>query len=285
MTRRDFGWAGAGAALVIVGAVLAVGTLHFIGRLDRPDPAATAPAAPDQTLVLHAANDPEGFITKNLVFVADGPLARGGPVWVDDKGRTQVWAGWHDKLPNGTSHHGFEVKTSTDPNGATPDVLATRFRLKSDEDQTKASFFSTSMVSIENGAATGEPFGIEFQTPSTGSVLDGTARDSRKVGQLVVSSTSDGLATMDISPGVENTSGSVVRFFHDSLDQGPRQLSILKSDGTDAWTFDAKSGATYFSNAAAIPDVNPSNGGYLFVQDGALMWRGSSGTVTRVAAS
>lgn len=43
------------------------------------------------------------------------------------------------------------------------------------------------------------------------------------------------------------------------------------------------SGVIAIANATTVPSANPTGGGVLFVQNGALMYRGSSGTVTKIA--
>jgi hypothetical protein len=42
---------------------------------------------------------------------------------------------------------------------------------------------------------------------------------------------------------------------------------------------------TFFGNALTAPTGNPTGGGFLFAEGGALKWRGSSGTVTTIAAA
>lgn len=42
-------------------------------------------------------------------------------------------------------------------------------------------------------------------------------------------------------------------------------------------------GVVYVANASTVPTTNPSGGGVLFAEGGALKWRGSSGTVTTIA--
>lgn len=42
-------------------------------------------------------------------------------------------------------------------------------------------------------------------------------------------------------------------------------------------------GFVFVKNATTVPSANPSGGGYFYVQSGALMYRGSAGTVTTVA--
>lgn len=39
----------------------------------------------------------------------------------------------------------------------------------------------------------------------------------------------------------------------------------------------------FFRNRAAAPTGNPVNGGFLYASSGALVWRGSSGTITTIA--
>jgi hypothetical protein len=47
--------------------------------------------------------------------------------------------------------------------------------------------------------------------------------------------------------------------------------------------FGAGRGVVAIANSAVAPSVNPSNGGILYVENGALKYRGSSGTVTVIA--
>jgi len=44
-------------------------------------------------------------------------------------------------------------------------------------------------------------------------------------------------------------------------------------------------GVVYIANATTVPTTNPSGGGVLYVQGGALKYRGSSGTITTIAAA
>lgn len=41
----------------------------------------------------------------------------------------------------------------------------------------------------------------------------------------------------------------------------------------------------FIPNASALPSTNPAGGGILYVDSGALKWRGSSGTVTTLGAA
>lgn len=201
-------------------------------------------AARTGQLVLYSVNDPGGFVQKNIVFRDQGVLSRGGPVWVDSAGRVQAWLGWHDQIPGGSAHHGVEVKTASDPNGVNPSNLVTRFRLKSDADQTQAAFYSCEMVYIENGIYSPDTqFGITFNTPQSGSVAAGTSSGIYELGKLTFNVDSSGVATMDLGVGLDNTTGAKIRMFRDS-NVSTANLAIYAADGTATQTLfiDAKTG-------------------------------------------
>jgi hypothetical protein len=44
-------------------------------------------------------------------------------------------------------------------------------------------------------------------------------------------------------------------------------------------------GTICLQNTGSVPGSNPASGGYLYAEGGALKWRGSSGTVTTIAAA
>ena len=54
------------------------------------------------------------------------------------------------------------------------------------------------------------------------------------------------------------------------------------SGSTPAWSFDTGTQVIFMANSVT-PVSNPTRGGYLYVDNGALYWRGSSGTVTKIA--
>jgi len=55
--------------------------------------------------------------------------------------------------------------------------------------------------------------------------------------------------------------------------------------GLNGSSFGAGVGVIFLANAGTVPTTNPSLGGLLYVQAGALKYRGSSGTVTTIAAA
>lgn len=202
-------------------------------------------AARTGQVIMHAVNDPGGFVQKNIVFQDEGVLSRGGPVWVDAAGRVQAWLGWHDQIPSGSSHHGVEIKTAADPSGPNSAVLVTRFRIKSDADQTQAAFYSCDMLYIENGInSPGNQFGITFNTPVSGSVAAGTSSGGNyTLGKLTYSVDGSGSATMDIGVGLTNTTGAMVRVFRDT-NASSATWAFYAADGSSTQTLfiDAKTG-------------------------------------------
>ena len=57
----------------------------------------------------------------------------------------------------------------------------------------------------------------------------------------------------------------------------------LLASGAPNWQ--SMDGGIFIGNASAVPSGNPSSGGFLYVESGALKFRGSSGTVTTIAAA
>ena len=55
--------------------------------------------------------------------------------------------------------------------------------------------------------------------------------------------------------------------------------------GTDNTSWDAMEGGLFIGDVVTSPTGDPASGGYLYVESGALMWRGSSGTITPIAAA
>jgi hypothetical protein len=200
-------------------------------------------------ILLRAVNHPNGYVAKNIIFADEGTLSRGGPVWVDVHGRVQTWIGWHDELPSGSAHHGFEVKTASDPAGPAPDVLATRFRLKSDSDRTQAAFYSLENLYLDHGAY--EPdvkFGIVFDEPQAGDVVSGNAVGRYRVGKIMASVDAAGAATMDITPGLDNATAAKLHIFRDS-DVPEAHFAIYAADNTTTQVFyiDAKTGHIFLT--------------------------------------
>lgn len=62
-------------------------------------------------------------------------------------------------------------------------------------------------------------------------------------------------------------------------------LAIFGSGATGVGSFGGGVGVIFIGNRTTSPSSNPSGGGILYVSAGALTYRGSSGTVTTIAAA
>ena len=63
------------------------------------------------------------------------------------------------------------------------------------------------------------------------------------------------------------------------------RLGYQKGLGLFSTDYGGGANVVAIGNAATVPSTNPTGGGVLYVQGGALKWRGSSGTVTTIAAA
>ncbi len=62
-------------------------------------------------------------------------------------------------------------------------------------------------------------------------------------------------------------------------------VSLTIAGGLTGVTPAATSGVVEIKNATAVPSTNPSGGGFLYTEAGALKYRGSLGTITTIAAA
>jgi hypothetical protein len=94
-----------------------------------------------------------------------------------------------------------------------------------------------------------------------------------------------GFAVRDIpSSGITD----VQPFYEDVARTGDSQGNRFRSNsqfGSTTGSFGGGDGVIGIRNAATNPGSNPSNGGVLYAESGALKWRGSGGTVTTIAAA
>ena len=126
-------------------------------------------------------------------------------------------------------------------------------------------------------------------TNITGNVAIGkttTAAANLEVVGVIVATNNGGLADVQlyINPNAAG-SYSIVQAFKQSV--GDRDLQILMKNlaiGAGASpSFGGGYGGIFIANAGTVPSSNPTGGGILYCQAGALKYRGSSGTVTTIA--
>lgn len=84
---------------------------------------------------------------------------------------------------------------------------------------------------------------------------------------------------------IDNDNNSTSRVFQIQRDLGTVIATFNESDnfGLKTTDFGSGSGVIGIANAATVPSVNPTGGGVLYTEAGALKYRGSSGSVTTLA--
>jgi hypothetical protein len=113
-----------------------------------------------------------------------------------------------------------------------------------------------------------------------------------QVSQVLVAARDDGdsLDASCLSWGVDGTDVLAVGDFavvaNVNIDTKPSGFVLLNTANLALFgysDFGSGGGVIYVKNATTPPTANPDDGGYLFVQGGALKYRGSSGTITTIA--
>lgn len=87
--------------------------------------------------------------------------------------------------------------------------------------------------------------------------------------------------TVTTTAGTGNTTGLYVNATEASVGSGGHDLMSLRIAAAQKFTVN-NAGRVFVANSTA-PGTNPSGGGYLYVESGALKYRGSGGTVTTIA--
>lgn len=115
-------------------------------------------------------------------------------------------------------------------------------------------------VKVENTAGSG--------SGSAGVVLSGQSHTWTVAADPAIA----GADSFGIASG---TAGSTPILFADAT----------RNVGINGSSFGSGQGAIFIANATTAPSTNPTGGGVLYVQAGALRYRGSSGTVTTLGAA
>lgn len=104
--------------------------------------------------------------------------------------------------------------------------------------------------------------------------------DGRSGGQDIFGGTGAGetlklLSTSHATKGYVNVGNTWV------VEQATRNCALNDTSPN----FQSGQGILYLKNRTAAPAGNPSSGGYLFADSGALKWHGSAGTITTLATA
>jgi hypothetical protein len=139
----------------------------------------------------------------------------------------------------------------------------------------------------------------DFVVKATGRCGIGTALASAPAGQLEVAAADDatpGIVTRGRTSGTNQqewrrpSDGAVRTRVSNSAQFVTQEIAYFTGPGvmfgsTSTQLGGGSVGAVGIANAGTVPTTNPSGGGVLYAEGGALKWRGSSGTVTTIANS
>lgn len=136
-----------------------------------------------------------------------------------------------------------------------------------------------------SSASTPGAFDVSIQRAAAGALNFGTSSDASSAelyfGKAIICpggvTGGNGQARLK---GLASQPGLAVRT---SNDAGDADISLRNLQVNGAAALGGGSGVIAIANATTVPASNPSGGGVLYVEGGALKYRGSSGTITTIA--
>ncbi|AUX31912.1 MULTISPECIES: hypothetical protein [Sorangium] len=153
--------------------------------------------------------------------------------------------------------------------------------------------FSGNVICAGNVLGSGSPstgaptyFHLQSENQSAGNTSRAVALHSGDTvsatsGQASLSSgvaTSGASGHVYVNSGLASVSSGNVYIF-----PGPAPTVGNVSLGHDSPNFQGMQRGMFIRDALALPTANPSSGGFMFAETGALKWRGPSGTITTIA--
>ncbi len=187
----------------------------------------------------------------------------------------------------GTDVNGLNIFPSA-PTTATSSVSGIRVGAKT----TSGAFTVTDAIALQ--VVTNSQGPSSTITNSYGIVVRAQGAGTNKYGVAIEASPAQ---TLWLSSNADNTTASAGIAFGLSRDTNLYRsaASTLKTDGSFLLSgnlginttsqFGSGVGVIGITNATTDPTTNPTGGGVLYASSGALKWRGSSGTVTQIAAA
>lgn len=171
--------------------------------------------------------------------------------------------------------------------------------------QTSGSAARGIFMTSTSGGQTGDPIVVRFNgrddfvVKPSGRVGIGLATAATPAGKVEIAQNDD--STPGLSMRANSTSAQNLIEFKRSSDGAVRtrvdaQCQLVSQQiaffagaglqlGATTTDFGGASGVVSIKNATAVPSSNPTGGGILYTEGGALKYRGSSGTITTIAAA
>jgi hypothetical protein len=209
---------------------------------------------------------PSGNVSPLVDFFAVTEFSRSGIRWFDEAGRLRATTHYHTtNFSDGAHHEAYEIKTSDDPTGPTPNGLLTRVSVRTDKTQANGSIWMsgdlfldgarpTQQVTVERQAASPVTGGSPLTIQAGGASPGGTNTTG---GDLILSpGTSTGSARSGIQfrTAISGASGTA--------DNAPTLAAYLANSGTTAnnaifaLNNSTSFGTAPFGNAFAVSGEN-----------------------------
>jgi len=132
------------------------------------------------------------------------------------------------------------------------------------------------------------PTGALTLSPSSGTAATINAATSASIGVIIKGAASQSANLLEL----QSSTGTVIYGFDASgnIARGGLTNMIIATSrniqfASGSGSFGGGGGVLGIANAGTVPSTNPTGGGVLYAEGGALKWRGSSGTVTTIAAA
>jgi hypothetical protein len=210
---------------------------------------------------------PSGNVSPLVDFYAVTEYSRSGIRWFDENLRLRATTHYHTtNFSDGAHHEAYEIKTSDDPAGATPNNLLTRLSVRTNKTQANGSIWMSGDIFLD-GARPSQAVSVERQPASpvaAGSSLSLTAGGASPGGTNLAGgdvTLSAGTCTGNARAGVRfnvPTQGA-----SGTADNAPTLGAYLANSGTTANNMifalnnSTSFGTAPFSNAFAVNGENP----------------------------
>ena len=205
-----------------------------------------------------------------------------------EAGVSKAWLVAHDYLDyaGNNRHRHFSIETTMDPGGASAGQLYTRMSFPFDVDKchikVSDATFSVYQGPIRVFGDTGTNIEVKFgRTDNTLNVWDEPNTKERWAIRADSTSESGSNAGSDFRL-VRYSDASSALDAPVCIKRSTGNIGLLGYNPTDLTN---GSGVIQIKNCSSAPASNATSGGVLYVESGALKWRGSSGTVTTLGAA
>lgn len=194
------------------------------------------------------------------------------------------------------THHGYSDASDASASAVSVDLLTAGSAARGIYVRSTDGGQTGDGIAIRVSAAVASISREDFVVKATGRCGMGTGLGSAPAGQLEVSpadNSTPGIVTRGLTSGTNQqewrrpSDGAVRTRISNSAQFVTQEVAFLAGPavqvGATSTQVGGGSGVVGVANAVTIPTTNPTGGGVMYAEGGALKWRGSNGTVTIIA--